>query len=247
MKEIVSKQAKDIVEYLTKKGFTREKPFVPNEKTYIQEVCEIPGKYQYSYDVLLLSLWPENNNLYAVIDQVIDDKEEGMPKEMIILDNEPEDEDWENGFGEYEGPEMWYWDLNSLTVLFFKTESWYSARYRTKPCLYIPFEGDFFSIETINGIKQIHINGTLWKSDDEWRHSEYIFLIVPLKEFIDENAKQGSDYIDFLFSEAKQGIHELDERQVSECIHHYFNGHHPEGRLHYKNITMETPDGNYFN
>lgn len=246
MIQVVSKQAKDIIEYLTKNGYTREKPFVPSEKTFIQEICEVPGKYQYSYDNLLIRLWPEDRNLYAEIDQVIDDNPEGMPKEQVILDSEPEEEDWENGLGTYEGPELWYWDLGSATELFFKIQSWLTLRYGKGPRLEFPFEGDFYSIETVDGKKQIHIFGTLWKSDDEWRHSEYIFLIVPLDEFIEKYSSEGKEFIDSLMSDAKTGINELTQRQAEDTICGYFNGKHPEGRLQYGDITMDTPDGNYF-
>lgn len=121
MLKIVSEQAKEVIEYLTKNGFTREKPFLPKEKTIIQEVCENPGKYQYTCDDLLISLWPENGNLYAVVDQIIDGNEEGMPKELIILDSKPEEEDWENGLGTLMGPELWRWNLDAVTALFQET------------------------------------------------------------------------------------------------------------------------------
>ena len=98
MRKVISKQAKDIVSYLTKNGFSKDNPFVPEEKIFIQEICECPGKYQYPYDVRLLNIWPEDDNLHAMIDQVIDGNEEGMPKEEILLDYEPEDIDWENDF-----------------------------------------------------------------------------------------------------------------------------------------------------
>ena len=121
MLKVVSKQAKEVIEYLTKNGFTREKPFLPKEKTIIQEVCEIPGKYEYFYDILLVSLWPEDENLFVVVDQIIDGNAEGMPMEQIILDSNPEEEDWENGLGTLMGPELWRWNLDAVTALFQET------------------------------------------------------------------------------------------------------------------------------
>lgn len=108
-----------------------------------------------------------------------------------------------------------------------------------------PFEGDFFSIEEYDDVKKIHINGSLWKSDDEWKHSEYVFLIVPLEEFIDNYSKQRNEYVDTLFQDAKTGIAELSEKEAEEMISHYFNGKYPDGMLGYADIHMDTPVGNY--
>lgn len=241
MFKVFSKQAMDIMAYLVKEGYSRKNPFVPKKKPFfIQSVCELPGKYQYFYDTEIVALWPDSNALYAKVKDT-----DNTVREIALLDNEPEESDWENGLGTYDGPELWYWDFNALSMLLFKTESWLHLRWGGGR-LQIPFEGDFYSIETVGGKKQIHINGTLWKSDDEWRHSEYVFLIIPLEEFIAEYAKNGSEYVDSLYSEAKTGISEFTKAQAEKCIQNYFNGCHPEGRLDWADITMDTPDGNYY-
>ena len=109
-----------------------------------------------------------------------------------------------------------------------------------------PFEGDFFSIEEDeNGRKQIHIDGSNWKSDDEWRHSEYVFLIVPLDEFIPNVAARGIEYVDELFEGAKTGILEHTGPEIIQMMNHYFNGERPDGFLDYCDISMDTPVGNY--
>ena len=244
MFKISSKAAKDIAAYLTAKGYSKEKPFVPTTKPfYIQTICEIPLEYQYSYNTKIVSLWPVGDTLFAKINPDADN--DNLAEEVCLLDYEPEESDWGNGLGSISGPELWYYDFNALSSLFFNIQSWFHLRWGEEQ-LRIPFEGDFYSIETVDGKKQIHINGTLWKSDDEWRHSEYVFLIIPLEEFIAEYAKSRDDYIDLLYSEAKTGISEFSEKQAEDCIQEYFNGNPPEGRLHWGDITMDTPDGNYF-
>lgn len=107
-----------------------------------------------------------------------------------------------------------------------------------------PFETDFFSIESSDEGKQIHISGNIYPCDDEWRYTEYIFLIVPLNEFI-KGMKESEDYLDNLFCDSKQGIKDITEEEAVDYLNHYFDGHSANGTLTYGDITEDTPIGNY--
>ena len=112
-----------------------------------------------------------------------------------------------------------------------------------------PKEMEFYSIEPDGqGGKQIHILGYTYASDnnteDYWRVAEGSFMIFPLQEFID-NLKQDEDHVNNLWCDAKQYEGDYTDEQVVDIINHYFNGHTANRRLHYSEITIDTPCGDY--
>lgn len=113
-----------------------------------------------------------------------------------------------------------------------------------------PMELEFFSIEDDSkGGKQIHILGYLYtegedEGEGEWRNVEYTGFIEPLEEFVKHYAEK-DNYVDDTASELKQYIGDLDDEEVVDIINHYFNGHPADYELHYSDITMDTPCGDY--
>lgn len=112
-----------------------------------------------------------------------------------------------------------------------------------------PEEMEFYSIEPDGqGGKQIHILGYTYASDnntkDYWRVAEGTFMIFPLQEFID-NLKQDEDHVNNLWCDAKQYEGDYTDEQVVDIINHYFDGRTANRRLHYSEITIDTPCGDY--
>ena len=123
------------------------------------------------------------------------------------------------------------------------------AHRRYLPRVTEPEEMEFYSIESDGqGGKQIHILGYTYASDnntkDYWRVAEGSFMIFPLQEFID-NLKQDEDHVNNLWCDAKQYEGEYTDEQVVDIINHYFNGRTANRRLHYSEITIDTPCGDY--
>lgn len=112
-----------------------------------------------------------------------------------------------------------------------------------------PQEVEFYSIEDDGkGGKQIHILGYTYasdnKTDDYWRLTEGTFMIVPLQEFID-NLKDDEDYVGNLWCDTKQYEGNCTEQQVRDMMNDYFDGHRADRLLHYSEITIDTPCGDY--
>ena len=251
MKQVVSPKTAAIAAYLEKNGYSKDNPFIPSKKTIIHYFIELPTKYVFNYPYALFCAWPENGGLKVQVRQAnpvtelvfVNDDEIIVEKcaeleERQILDDKLEDADYEDeSYGTYMGFEISYWHLDSLLMEFFSITPFGHPKK--------PFEGDFYYIEEQDGKKQIHINGSLWMSDDEWRHSEYCFLIVPLDEFIACYAERGNEYIDGLFEGAKTSILELSETGALDMMSRYFDDWYPDGMLDYSKIRMDTPVGNY--
>lgn len=113
-----------------------------------------------------------------------------------------------------------------------------------------PMELEFYSIEPDGqGGKQVHLLGYTYDSESDdgsgtWRGLELCFVIVPLKEFI-ENVATEDDYTDRLTCEAKQYVGDYTDEGIVDYINHYFNGKPADYRLGYGEITEDTPCGNY--
>ena len=113
-----------------------------------------------------------------------------------------------------------------------------------------PREAEFFSIEPDgNGGKQIHVFGYCYCTGDDdeeesWRNVEYTFFIEPLQDFIDRLQKN-EDYVDTSACDVKQYIGDYSGEGIVNIINHYFDGHTANAELHYSEITMDTPCGDY--
>ena len=113
-----------------------------------------------------------------------------------------------------------------------------------------PMELEFFSIDPDGrGGRQIHIGGYLYtegedNGDGEWRSVEYIGFIEPLEEFIKHYAET-EGYVDDTAAELNQQIGDCTGKEVVDIINRYYNGHPADYVLHYSEITMDTPCGNY--
>lgn len=112
-----------------------------------------------------------------------------------------------------------------------------------------PTELEFYSIEEDGqGGKQVHLLGYTYGSEDNgdgaWRGLEPCGILVPLDEFIKGVATE-DDYTDRLICEAKQYEGDYTDEGIMDYINHYFDGKPADYRLHYSDITMDTPCGNY--
>lgn len=113
-----------------------------------------------------------------------------------------------------------------------------------------PREAEFFSIEPDGqGGKQIHIFGYCYSTGDDdeeepWRNVEYTFFIEPLEEFI-EHLKANENYVDETAGDVKQYIGDYADDGIVDIINHYFNGHTADAVLHYSEIAIDTPCGDY--
>jgi len=109
---------------------------------------------------------------------------------------------------------------------------------------------EFYSIEPDGkGGKQIHVLGYCYTEGDDqgegpWRNVEYTFFIEPLQEFID-HLLEDENYVDDTASELKQYIGDYTDEGMVDIINHYFCGHTANRCLHYSEITIDTPCGDY--
>ena len=113
-----------------------------------------------------------------------------------------------------------------------------------------PAELEFYSIEPDgHGGKQVHLLGYTYDSESDngdgaWRGLEPCGIIVPLKDFIESVATE-DDYTDRLICEAKQYEGDFTDEGIVDYINHYFDGKPADYRLHYSEITIDTPCGDY--
>ena len=113
-----------------------------------------------------------------------------------------------------------------------------------------PKEAEFFSIENDGqGGKQIHVWGYTYtegedNGDGPWRNVEYTGFIEPLQEFID-HLQANENYVDNHASELTQYIGDYQDEGIVEILNGYFNGEPANALLHYSEITIDTPCGDY--
>lgn len=115
-----------------------------------------------------------------------------------------------------------------------------------------PREAEFFTIEDDRqGGKQIHIWGYCYASDNDdgeedcfWRNVEYTGFIEPLEEFI-RHYNEIEDYVDNTASELNWYIGDCDDEGIVDIINNYFDGRTANAELHYSEITIDTPCGDY--
>lgn len=117
-----------------------------------------------------------------------------------------------------------------------------------------PIEVDFFTILEYDGVKQIHLHGFTYPSDDCWVNVEICGLILPLEEFI--NGLDGNR-ADNLYCSAKQYARNYyADEDIVNVINHYYRDivfplsregkeGAPEAYLDFNEITMDTPCGEY--
>lgn len=113
-----------------------------------------------------------------------------------------------------------------------------------------PMELEFYSIDPDGkGGKEIHIGGFLYTNGEDygegaWRIVDYSFFIEPLEEFIRHYAEE-ENYVDNTASGLKQYIGDKTDEEAVKIINNYFDGHPADYVLHYSDITIDTPCGNY--
>jgi hypothetical protein len=111
-------------------------------------------------------------------------------------------------------------------------------------------EVEFYSIEPDGqGGKQIHVFGYLYTQgeddgDGEWRNVEYSGFIESIEDFIREYAED-EDYVDNTAADLKQYIDDYTDDEVVDIINNYFDGHPADYSLHYSELSIDTPCGNY--
>ncbi len=109
-----------------------------------------------------------------------------------------------------------------------------------------PEEFDFFCIENDGkGGKQIHILGYTYYGDG-WKVADVCWFIEPLSEFV-QHISEDEDYVDSTMSECKQYEKDLTDEECLDTINSYFNGKPADYRLGFKDVTIDTPCGNYVN
>ena len=112
-----------------------------------------------------------------------------------------------------------------------------------------PKEAEFFSIScNEGGIKFIHVWGYCYCGEDNgegpWRNVEYTGFIEPLAEFI-EHLKDDMDYVDNTAANLNQYIGDYTDDGIMDILNRYFDGHTANALLHYSQITIDTPCGDY--
>lgn len=129
-------------------------------------------------------------------------------------------------------------------------ESVWQVLERRLPEVSEPEETEFYSIEPDGkGGKRIHVFGYCYCNGEDngegpWRNLEYTGFIEPLQEFI-EHLKQDEDYVDNTAAELNQYIGDYTDEGMADVINHYFDGRTANRRLHYSEITIDTPCGDY--
>ncbi len=114
-----------------------------------------------------------------------------------------------------------------------------------------PEELDFFRIYEEDGIKHIHIFGYVYEneSDGYWASMECSGFIEQLSEFVEhyQNYKtdSGCDYTDEAYCECSQNQEDYTAEKMTEIINSYFDGQPADFYLDFKDITIDTPCGNY--
>ena len=109
-----------------------------------------------------------------------------------------------------------------------------------------PEEGDFYSVYEEDGKKYVNLCGWL-DNDFGWRITEVSANDIPLEEFIKNFAKDEWDYVqENLYVHARQyGPDEISRREALDTCNHFWSGTGPNARLHFSELTMDTPCGHY--
>ena len=101
-------------------------------------------------------------------------------------------------------------------------------------------ECEFFSIHD----GYVHITGYLWNDcEPDWKLTEFTFCLVPVREFIENYAERGMDYV----NELEQDVKQYEQRGLSleSALNIYINYADHMLKLDYGQITENTPEGNY--
>ena len=122
-----------------------------------------------------------------------------------------------------------------------------------------PIEADFYSIVEQSGEKFIHINGYTYKSDSTefitednpngtyWANLEVCWFVFTLAEFVKNYKEKGYEWVDEVYCDLNQYQGDLTEREMTETINRYFDGHGADAYLDFSELTEDTPCGNYIN
>lgn len=122
-----------------------------------------------------------------------------------------------------------------------------------------PFEGDFYEIYMVEGVKHIHIFGYSYKSsnfeyktDDNpygvyWASVECVGFVFKLEEFVSQYKKHGSEFIDYWYCELKQYQKDYMADEMTKAINGYFDGKGADAYLGFGEINNDTECGNYIN
>lgn len=110
-----------------------------------------------------------------------------------------------------------------------------------------PFEGDFYTILEIDGVKHINILGYTYAYpyDGEWADEITSRIAVPLAEFIDEYRKRGNEYVDELYEECPSYYVGYSIEAMVDRINKYFDGKPADAYLPFGQLDTLTPCGNY--
>lgn len=130
-----------------------------------------------------------------------------------------------------------------------------------------PEDCELFSIIEEDGKKYIHVHGFVWDAsgerdwedeyddeDDEecvrtnekdgyWVITEYSGYILPIEKFIEK--KKNPDYAFEVGTRYQQYEDDCTAKEMVEILNTYFNGHGANARLSYKDVTLDTPCGDY--
>ena len=110
-----------------------------------------------------------------------------------------------------------------------------------------PFEGDFYTILEIDGVKHIRILGYTYPnpSDGYWADEMTERLDIPLSEFVEEYRKRGQQYIDELFEASPQYQTGYSAEAMADHINKYFDGRSADAYLPFGQLDVATPCGRY--
>ena len=110
----------------------------------------------------------------------------------------------------------------------------------------VPEEFDFYEIYlNKQGEKEIHVLGYTYHGDD-WKCADVCWFIEPLSEFV-QHVSDDEHYVDSELSNYKQYEQDMTDEEAADAINRYFDGKPADYRLKFKDVTIDTPCGNYVN
>lgn len=111
-----------------------------------------------------------------------------------------------------------------------------------------PVECDMYTITMIDEVKCICVKGQLFEDvDHTWVCSKYPFLVMDLKNFMENRKEFDSDFIyaGYLDIDDSRFFNDATDKKAVEFMNIFFNGETADAYLNYSELTIDTPCGNY--
>ena len=141
-------------------------------------------------------------------------------------------------------------EANSIAYGFLKGAglSWNYEVHEANATITKAVTGDFYQIYyDPNGNKVIHILGYLYKGDPDYKNVELTWACMGLNDFCSEYLKN-PEFVNEIYQDCDQYEDgDLNEDDAVRIYNTYFDGQPPVRKLQFKDLTPDTPYGNYFN